>query len=605
MQYDGPSRYAAILATTVALVTCSTPQDGRTFDLTAASHEFSDAIASVQSTSTPALAIVDSFFAEAFLYLQLPGGTVTYVSTAATADQQTTENPAKSLALIATQPTASVVSTAAYSSQRTITQKTSAPLISSGDVSGGALNAKLSVLAATLSARVDQLAAQWSASLILSVPAQTMPVTTASFSPTQRIDTVSNMIITAPAITGGSIRNTTRSNASIGSDNRAFRTITAGIFTGTNETLGTLSAARNFVPSDTSSCSRSATFSALLKPNGATVTLPSGSCYNLDQDVNVTNKNLVVDGCTFTGPGRIILSGTASLSGSGTLSNGNGANGAVLIQDSGSYSIQGLSFQNVTATAGILVEPLAGATISSLTITGNTFANSNYGILRIGGAGEIGSTTITNNVIHNMQGDAIELNVVPNDRNIIIANNNISQINNTNSNPYWGIGIGVAGANYSDAFPDGQVAQDFVIEGNIISGARQGIHVEAAKNFTIQNNTLSEISNLYSPNSGLETAGIVTYGTAQFTIDNNTIYRQDNGRGIFINPGAVSGQYVGLPTNFTVNGNTMNDLSTLSGFDWSTTGTVNITNNTGGSMNVTGGPSGMTVANNVWTSPFD
>ena len=68
--------------------------------------------------------------------------------------------------------------------------------------------------------------------------------------------------------------------------------------------------------------------------------------------------------------------------------------------------------------------------------------------------------------------------------NILIANNNISQISSTNiSQPNWGIGIGVAGAGYSDSFPDGTVAQDFVIEGNTISGARQGIHVEGSQTF--------------------------------------------------------------------------------------------------------------------------
>ena len=208
-----------------------------------------------------------------------------------------------------------------------------------------------------------------------------------------------------------------------------------------------------------------------------------------------------------------------------------------------------------------------------------------------------------------MQGDAIELNVVPNDRDILIANNNLSQINNTLSQPFWGIGIGIAGVAYSDAFPDGEVAQNFVIEGNTISGARQGIHVESGKSFTIQNNALNDISSSYSPNAGLETAGIVTYGSAQFTIENNTIARHDMGPGILIAPGVTHvryvglpiTRYVGLPINFSVDGNKMNDLSAMKGIRWATAGSVSITNNTGKSLSYTGGPKAMNISGNAWT----
>ena len=322
--------------------------------------------------------------------------------------------------------------------------------------------------------------------------------------------------------------------------------------------------------------------------------------YRLTADLVVTNENLIIDGCLFSGPGRIILSGIASLTGNGTLSNGGGGNAAVLIQDFGSYSIQGLRFQNVVATASILIVPTTDAVMSSVSIIDNTFNADNYGILRNGGLGTISRTTIVNNKFSNMQGDAIELNVVPNDRNIRIANNNLSHINNTLSQPFWGIGIGVAGVGYGDAFADGQVAQDFVIEGNSISGARQGIHVESGKLFKIQNNTLDDISNSYSQNAGLETAGIVTYGSAQFTIEKNAITRQDSGAGILIAPGVSYAWYVGLPINFSVDGNKMNNLSELKGIRWATKGTASITNNTGGSFAYTGGPAGINISGNVW-----
>jgi parallel beta-helix repeat protein len=327
-----------------------------------------------------------------------------------------------------------------------------------------------------------------------------------------------------------------------------------------------------------------------------TVTLTPGT-YNLTHDMVVTNENLVVNGCTFTGPGQIILSGTASLTGSATLSNGWGGSGAVLIEDSGAYSVQGLNFQNVSALSCISIIPSATTTISSLSINENTFSDSNYGILRTGGLGQINATTITNNTISNMEGDGIELNVIPNDNNALIANNHISQINNTQSNPDWGIAIGVAGASYSSSFANGAVAQNFVIEGNTISGAVQGIHVEAAQHFTIQDNTISNISASYSANSGLEEAGIVTYGSGQFSVLNNTVNVLDNGPGIYLAPGVLSGEYVGEPVNFTVSQNVLN--SGISGILWADTGTSVVTNNVVTGLDVFGGiSSNILVASN-------
>lgn len=317
-----------------------------------------------------------------------------------------------------------------------------------------------------------------------------------------------------------------------------------------------------------------------------TITLTPGT-YNLTQDMVVTNENLVVNGCTFTGPGQIILSGTASLTGNGTLSNGSGGSGAVLIESSGAYSVQGLSFQNVSALSCISIIPSATTTISSLSINDNTFSDSNYGILRTGGLGQINATTITNNTISNMEGDGIELNVIPNDTNVLIANNHISQINDTVSNPDWGIAIGVAGASYSSTFANGAVAQNFVIEGNTISGAVQGIHVEAAQHFTIQNNTIDNISASYSSNSGLEEAGIVTYGAGQFSVLNNTVNVLDNGPGIYLAPGVLAGQYVGEPANFTVSQNVLN--TGINGILWASTGASVVANNIDTGLSVFGG----------------
>src|ERR1035441_9273189 len=67
----------------------------------------------------------------------------------------------------------------------------------------------------------------------------------------------------------------------------------------------------------------------------------------------------------------------------------------------------------------------------------------------------------------------------------------------------------------------------------------QGIHVEMGSNFTISNNNISHIISSYSSGSGLQEAGIVAYGTANFTISGNTISLDDANDGILVAPGAV------------------------------------------------------------------
>ena len=109
-----------------------------------------------------------------------------------------------------------------------------------------------------------------------------------------------------------------------------------------------------------------------------------------------------------------------------------------------------------------------------MNIAGDTFTNVNYGVLREGTIGSVvASTTISSNTFTHLNGDAIELNVVPDDTDILIANNRISQVDNTTNNAAWGIGIGIAGAAFSDTFSGDIFAHNFVIENNYISGVKE------------------------------------------------------------------------------------------------------------------------------------
>ena len=274
-------------------------------------------------------------------------------------------------------------------------------------------------------------------------------------------------------------------------------------------------------------------------------TATGNSCV-LSSDLTIANENLDISGWTFSGAGRLILSGTVSLTGpssTGTIANlGTGAGQAVFVQDSGSYSIQGITFSGVTAaTTALGINPTSNATINLLRIVSNTFTNCNYGYLRNGGLGTIASSYITNNTFSNLQGDAIELNVVPNDANILISGNSITGVNNTHSQSNWGIGIGIAGAAYSENFPVGAAVRNFTITNNTLSYMLQGIHVETGTSFTISNNNISHIISTYSGGSGLQEAGIVTYGAGNFTISNNTISLDDASDGILVAPGSVPG----------------------------------------------------------------
>ena len=101
---------------------------------------------------------------------------------------------------------------------------------------------------------------------------------------------------------------------------------------------------------------------------------------------------------------------------------------------------------------------------------------------------------ITNSKFSHLQGDAIEWNVAINDRNILISDRVIDNINCTNGKINWGIGIGLAGSTYDNDYPEQQTVKNFVVANITGSNCRQLVHVENGKHFVIRNIKASNIT---------------------------------------------------------------------------------------------------------------
>lgn len=346
--------------------------------------------------------------------------------------------------------------------------------------------------------------------------------------------------------------------------------------------------------------------SGLLTNGGSPVTLTYGGCYTVASDTTLQNQTLNVNGATISGNGRLIMSGTASLYGPGTITNGYYTNGTVYITDAGTYVINGVVFSGLTSTAAIYVYPPNATTIALLDIESNSFETVNYGILRNGGAslGAVAQTTILNNLFEDVEGDAIELNVIPYDTYVLISGNDIEDVNNTHDTTFWGMAIGVAG-NYTSNFADGSAAQSIAIVYNTIGSARAGIHCEACKRLTIIGNAISDISASYSNGSGIDEAGIEVYGSTQFVISANSVAVSDaDEKVILVSAGVLSGNWIGYPINFSLDGNILtnsNGTANIWGTQWGTSGYAGITNNSADNLTYSGG-SGMniTLDQNTW-----
>lgn len=153
-----------------------------------------------------------------------------------------------------------------------------------------------------------------------------------------------------------------------------------------------------------------------------------------------------------------------------------------------------------------------------------TFKNGLYGILQQGTGEPVTRGVFRNLTFMDMQGDAIELNVINKhyDEGCVIENISLSNIDGTNAPiplSNWGIGIGVAGKGpYGYDIPDSSYCKNITIRNVFAKNCRQIVHVEVGRNISIQN-IHGDPDQTVSVGTGLATGAVVMYGCKDFTID--------------------------------------------------------------------------------------
>jgi hypothetical protein len=126
--------------------------------------------------------------------------------------------------------------------------------------------------------------------------------------------------------------------------------------------------------------------------------------------------------------------------------------------------------------------------------------------------------------------------VAINDRNILISDHVIDNINCTNGKINWGIGIGLAGSTYDNDYPEKQTVKNFVVANITGSNCRQLVHVENGKHFIIRNIKAKNITPDFSKKAGIDNATVAIYGCDNFVIDNVDMV---NSAGMLIGYGVI------------------------------------------------------------------
>ncbi|QXN76294.1 colanic acid biosynthesis protein [Escherichia phage BF17] len=214
-------------------------------------------------------------------------------------------------------------------------------------------------------------------------------------------------------------------------------------------------------------------------------------------------------------------------------------------------------FINITSTAAFLMQGMTES--GTIDFCFNEMTQCKYGVLQQGTGEKMTVGRYSYNHIHDIYGDAIELNVVNSHYpdGFVIEGNLIENVDGTDAPiplSNWGIGIGVAGSGpYDVNADDSQYVKKFVIKNNRLYNVRQCIHVELGKDFKILNNEVYP-STLVSIGTGLTTAGVITYGSVDFIIDGLSGHLLNDpsvtNRMVSINWGVTSGKFAGPPRNF-------------------------------------------------------
>lgn len=278
-----------------------------------------------------------------------------------------------------------------------------------------------------------------------------------------------------------------------------------------------------------------------------TVEVPRGVlCDNLNTGIIMPpGKTLLLNGgITGNGRGRFALQDGCKVSGTGKMDN-------VCLDVRGSDCvIEGITMSGYGPVAQIFIGGKNRSDMRNLTIDRLTVTEANYGILRQGFHNTLDGVRITNGHFSQLQGDAIEWNVAINDSNILISDHVIDTINCTNGKTNWGIGIGLAGSTYDNAYPEQQAVKNFVVANITGRNCRQLVHVENGKHFVIRNVKASNITPEFSKNAGIDNATVAIYGCDNFVIDNVSMV---NSAGMLIGYGVIKGNYLSIPQNFRLN----------------------------------------------------
>jgi hypothetical protein len=298
--------------------------------------------------------------------------------------------------------------------------------------------------------------------------------------------------------------------------------------------------------------------------SNATILVPEKLRFRIDSEVLVENRNLIVEG-SIVGKGSLRFNGAVEIRGSGKISL-NQSLGAFQFNSSGRFLIDGINFEDCESLAAILIAPEQGQEIESLTIRNCQFQRVNYGVLRQASDsyGGVNSLNISQNKFRSIRGDAIELNCATKDKEILIEKNFISNVDNAQKKPFWGIGIGLSGRRYTENMDPELSVKNFVVRDNRLQNLRQAIHVEAGFDFVIANNIIANVGPSFSRDSGLDVRGIVTYGCSDFQIVGNKIQEMTAGPAISIDPGVLNSRYVGSPKNYEVARNTVSGIISCS-----------------------------------------
>ncbi|MEQ4451529.1 colanic acid biosynthesis protein WcaM [Kosakonia sp. YIM B13605] len=283
--------------------------------------------------------------------------------------------------------------------------------------------------------------------------------------------------------------------------------------------------------------------------DGQTVEVPAGVvCDNINTGIFIpAGKTLLVRGALKgNGRGRFVLQDGSRVVGE---KGGNFYNITLDVRGSDCV-IKGVSMSGFGPVMQIYIGGKDARTMRNLVIDNITVSKANYGILRQGFHNELDGVRITNGHFSDLQGDAIEWNVAINDRNILISDHVIDNINCTNGKINWGIGIGLAGSTYDNNYPEDQAVKNFVVANITGSNCRQLVHVENGKHFIIRNVKAKNITPDFSKKAGIDNATVAIYGCDNFVIDNVSMV---NSAGMLIGYGVIKGDYLSIPQNFKLN----------------------------------------------------